>query len=83
MNEYFEEKEKEKTDSKDRIYEGYQAVLDSKSTDETLVSLFFYIILQYFKIFLFVKDICKCMKLKWNYSGIICKLGAKTHSTLS
>ncbi|CAE6190076.1 unnamed protein product [Arabidopsis arenosa] len=36
VNEYFEEKEKEKTDSKDRIYEGYQAVLDSKSTDETL-----------------------------------------------
>ncbi|CAL9225871.1 unnamed protein product [Arabidopsis halleri] len=36
VNEYFEEKEKEKTDSKDRIYQGYQAVLDSKSTDETL-----------------------------------------------
>ncbi|XP_010434594.1 PREDICTED: aluminum-activated malate transporter 12-like isoform X2 [Camelina sativa] len=38
VNEYFEEKETEKetSDSKDRIYEGYQAVLDSKSTDETL-----------------------------------------------
>jgi len=41
VDEYFEEKEKEKTDSKDRIYEGYQAVLDSKSTDETLVSLYY------------------------------------------
>lgn len=40
VSEYFEEKEKETSDSKDRIYEGYQAVLDSKSTDETLVSLF-------------------------------------------
>ncbi|CAA7042909.1 unnamed protein product [Microthlaspi erraticum] len=36
VSEYFEEKEKETSDSKDRIYEGYQAVLDSKSTDETL-----------------------------------------------
>ncbi|CAH2078715.1 unnamed protein product [Thlaspi arvense] len=36
VSEYFEEKEKEESDSKDRIYEGYQAVLDSKSTDETL-----------------------------------------------
>uniref|UniRef100_M4D817 Aluminum-activated malate transporter 12 n=1 Tax=Brassica campestris TaxID=3711 RepID=M4D817_BRACM len=36
VSEYFEEKEKETSDSKDRIYEGYQAVLDSKSIDETL-----------------------------------------------
>ncbi|KAJ0232917.1 Aluminum-activated malate transporter 12 [Hirschfeldia incana] len=36
VSEYFEEKEKETSDSKDRIYEGYQAVLDSKSNDETL-----------------------------------------------
>lgn len=40
VSEYFEEKEKETSDSKDKIYEGYQAVLDSKSIDETLVSLF-------------------------------------------
>ncbi|KAF2551426.1 hypothetical protein F2Q68_00037107 [Brassica cretica] len=40
VSEYFEEKEKETSDSKDRIYEGYQAVLDSKSIDETLVNLF-------------------------------------------
>ncbi|CAN8231549.1 unnamed protein product [Cochlearia groenlandica] len=36
VNEYFEEKEKETSDLKERIYEGYQAVLDSKSVDETL-----------------------------------------------
>ncbi|KAL1200666.1 Aluminum-activated malate transporter 12 [Cardamine amara subsp. amara] len=36
VSEYFEEKEKETSDLKDRIYEGYQAVLDSKSIDETL-----------------------------------------------
>lgn len=57
VNEYFEEKEKETSDSKDRIYEGYQAVLDSKSTDETLVSLFikFSNMLRFFSIC--VKDI--------------------------
>ncbi|ESQ55620.1 hypothetical protein EUTSA_v10024816mg [Eutrema salsugineum] len=39
VSEYFEEKEMlETSDSKDRIYEGYQAVLDSKSIDETLAS---------------------------------------------
>ncbi|XP_010559291.1 PREDICTED: aluminum-activated malate transporter 12-like [Tarenaya hassleriana] len=42
VNEYFEDKDPEDKDkepsssSEDRIYQGYKAVLDSKSTDETL-----------------------------------------------
>ena len=47
MDEYFnnaEEQEKKDEPSEDPIYKGYKAVLDSKSTEETLVtSLFFYL----------------------------------------
>lgn len=41
VNEYFEEEEKDKEasdSSEDMIYNGYKTVLDSKSTDEALVS---------------------------------------------
>lgn len=41
VNEYFDDsdtKEKQERSSEDPIYKGYKAVLDSKSTDETLVS---------------------------------------------
>ena len=41
VNEYFNDyeiKENQDKSSEDPIYKGYKAVLDSKSTDETLVS---------------------------------------------
>lgn len=41
VKEYFEEEEKDKEtsdSSEDMIYDGYKTVLDSKSTDEALVS---------------------------------------------
>jgi len=45
VNEYFKDKdieviEEEAEASKDSIYKAYRAVLDSKSSDETLVSSF-------------------------------------------
>lgn len=80
VKEYFEEEEiKEETLvlSEDTIYNGYKTVLDSKSTDESLVSYLYRIFLSKLEYTIF------CISVNMCYIGNVCKLGAKTYKTLS
>lgn len=86
VKEYFgeEEKDKETSDSsEDMIYDGYKTVLDSKSTDEALVSqlnrTFTSELKQTNKI---IQEVLNYMRM-CIWTGNVCKLGAKTYKTLS
>jgi hypothetical protein len=98
VNEYFRDQEKDdnildKQASRESIHTGYRAVLDSKSSDETLVSNSPFNVLIFFSSSpcnLFSIGLMSCIYLLkknalndgyniiTNWPGTLCKLGAKT-----
>jgi hypothetical protein len=86
VDEYFREQDKggnvlERQEARASIHTGYRAVLDSKSTDESLVSSLSLLLLIHIAL-LSKLMILTARTLFTKRSGTLCKLGAKTLNAL-